>query len=159
MIAAIVNVPDPGGMAGLGNTVDIVDVADSPYPLASLGVAVAAAAIAGLILAPLDIVRTKYAIPVIGFLFLLTLVQVDHDIYSNTKKRLCSQSKAPTFIRLSAFINNAYCLTQHNFAAYDAFVTSTSPLPTRYRPCSYANHTFNCDFLLFNSGALHQASI
>lgn len=62
MIAAIVNVPDPGGMAGLGFMVDIVDVADSPYPWTSLGVAVAAAAMAGLILAPLDIVRTKYVI-------------------------------------------------------------------------------------------------
>lgn len=56
LIAAIVNVPDPGMIAGLGLN---VDVADYPYPWASLGVAVAAAATAGLLLAPLDIVRTK----------------------------------------------------------------------------------------------------
>jgi mitochondrial fusion and transport protein UGO1 len=56
LIAAIVNVPDPGMIAGLGLN---VDVADSPYPWASLGVAVAAAATAGLLLAPLDVVRTK----------------------------------------------------------------------------------------------------
>jgi fusion and transport protein UGO1 len=56
LIAAIVNVPDPGMIAGLGLN---VDVADSPYPWASLGVAVAAAATSGLLLAPLDIVRTK----------------------------------------------------------------------------------------------------
>jgi mitochondrial fusion and transport protein UGO1 len=56
MIAAVANVPDPGLIAGLGLT---VDVADSPYPWVSLGVAVAAAGIAGILLAPLDIVRTK----------------------------------------------------------------------------------------------------
>jgi mitochondrial fusion and transport protein UGO1 len=56
LIAAIANVPDPGMVAGLGLN---VDVADSPYPWASLGVAVAAAATSGLLLAPLDIVRAK----------------------------------------------------------------------------------------------------
>jgi fusion and transport protein UGO1 len=56
MIAAIVNVPDPGMIAGLGLN---VDVADSSYPWASLAVAVAAAAMSSLLLAPLDIVRTK----------------------------------------------------------------------------------------------------
>ncbi len=56
MLAAIVNVPDPGMIAGLGVA---VEVADSPYPWVSLGVAVAAAGFAAVILAPLDIVRTK----------------------------------------------------------------------------------------------------
>jgi fusion and transport protein UGO1 len=56
LLAALLNVPDPGIIAGLGTGVDVVD---SPYPWASLGVAVGAAAMAGLILAPLDIVRTK----------------------------------------------------------------------------------------------------
>jgi mitochondrial fusion and transport protein UGO1 len=56
LIAAVVNVPDPGMIADLGVN---VDVADSPYPWASLGVAVAAAVMAGILLAPLDIVRTK----------------------------------------------------------------------------------------------------
>jgi len=54
-LAALVNVPDPGAIGGSGS----VDVMDSIYPWASLGVAVAAAAMAGVILAPLDIVRTK----------------------------------------------------------------------------------------------------
>lgn len=56
-LAALANVPDPGAVAGLGPAVDVVD---SIYPWTSLGVAVAAAALAGVILAPLDIVRTKY---------------------------------------------------------------------------------------------------
>lgn len=56
LLAALLNVPDPGVIAGLGAA---VDVGESQYPWASLGVAVAAAAAAGVLLAPLDIVRTK----------------------------------------------------------------------------------------------------
>lgn len=59
-LAALANVPDPGVIAGLGPAVDAVD---SPYPWTSLGVAVGAAAMAAIILAPLDIVRTKCATP------------------------------------------------------------------------------------------------
>lgn len=55
-LAALANVPDPGVIAGLGPAIDVVD---SPYPWTSLGVAVAAAAMAAVILAPVDIVRTK----------------------------------------------------------------------------------------------------
>ncbi|KAI9729486.1 MAG: mitochondrial fusion and transport protein ugo1 [Claussenomyces sp. TS43310] len=56
LLAALANVPDPGVIAGLGVPIDIVD---STHPWASLAVAVAAAAMAGVILAPLDIIRTK----------------------------------------------------------------------------------------------------
>lgn len=57
LLSVLLNVPDPGLLAGSG--VGGLDIVDSPYPLASLGVAVAAAGIAGVLLAPLDIVRTK----------------------------------------------------------------------------------------------------
>lgn len=57
VLCAILNVPDPGIIAGIGAA---MDVGESPYPWASLGVAVGAAAIAGLALAPLDLIRTKY---------------------------------------------------------------------------------------------------
>ena len=53
LLAALFNVPEPGLLAG------VIDILDSPYPVATLGVAVAAAGIAGVILAPLDIVRTQ----------------------------------------------------------------------------------------------------
>ncbi len=52
VLSALLNVPDPG----LGLTVEL---AGSQYPWASLGVALAAAAAAGLLLAPLDLIRTK----------------------------------------------------------------------------------------------------
>ncbi|CAD6449834.1 136fe9c1-c4ae-4e3a-9f58-e95f29528b66 [Sclerotinia trifoliorum] len=55
MISAVLNIPDPG-LATLGAQ---VDVAGSPSPWTSLSVAIAAAATASLILAPLDLVRTK----------------------------------------------------------------------------------------------------
>lgn len=56
VLSALCNVPDPGIIAGLSAA---IDVGESPYPWASLGVAVAAAAIAGIALAPLDLIRTK----------------------------------------------------------------------------------------------------
>ncbi|KFY03630.1 hypothetical protein O988_01350 [Pseudogymnoascus sp. VKM F-3808] len=55
-LSAVFNAPDPGVVGMLGGGLDMVD---SPYPWSSLGIAVGAAAIAGLALAPLDIVRTK----------------------------------------------------------------------------------------------------
>ncbi|KZF20300.1 mitochondrial carrier [Xylona heveae TC161] len=57
LLSALFNVPDPGLL--FGADVGGLDVLDSPYPLASLGVAIAAAGLAGVILAPLDIVRTR----------------------------------------------------------------------------------------------------
>ncbi|KFY56252.1 hypothetical protein V496_06740 [Pseudogymnoascus sp. VKM F-4515 (FW-2607)] len=55
-LCAVFNAPDPG----IGSIIGVgLDMVDSPYPWSSLGIAVGAAAIAGLALAPLDIVRTK----------------------------------------------------------------------------------------------------
>ena len=66
-LSALLNLPDPGllGAAGGGNGIDVggLDIIDSPSPVASLGVAVVAAAIAGCTLGPLDMVRTRYASP------------------------------------------------------------------------------------------------
>lgn len=52
-LSAILNIPDPGALGAAS------DLLDTNYPWASLGLAVAAAALTGLILAPLDLVRTK----------------------------------------------------------------------------------------------------
>lgn len=59
MFSALLNLPDPGLIPGSTAGVGGLDVVDSPSPLVSLGVAVAAAGVAGLLLAPLDIVRTR----------------------------------------------------------------------------------------------------
>lgn len=56
VLSALFNVPDPGSIVGLSTAADVVD---GTYPWASLAVAVAAAVSAGLILAPVDLVRTK----------------------------------------------------------------------------------------------------
>ena len=56
LIAALMNLPDPS----LGASADVID---PTYPWASLGLAVVAAVVTGLILSPLDLVRTKYILP------------------------------------------------------------------------------------------------
>ncbi|KAF2232406.1 mitochondrial carrier [Viridothelium virens] len=61
LLAALLSLPDPGifvGAAGDGG-VGGLDVVDSPNPWASLAVAVAAAGVAGTVLAPLDMIRTR----------------------------------------------------------------------------------------------------
>jgi fusion and transport protein UGO1 len=63
LLSGILNVPDPGLMTGLEMGADLVA---SPYPWASLGVAIAAAVAAGVILAPLDLIRTKYVYSLSG---------------------------------------------------------------------------------------------
>ncbi|KAI0835203.1 mitochondrial fusion and transport protein Ugo1 [Hypoxylon sp. FL0890] len=62
LLSAVFNVPD----LGLKDDVDrLVDIA-SPYPWASLCVAAAASVATGLILAPLDLVRTRLIVTAIG---------------------------------------------------------------------------------------------
>jgi len=59
MFSALLNLPDPGSIGNTYGSVGGLDILDSPAPLASLGVAVIAAGVAGLLLSPLDIVRTR----------------------------------------------------------------------------------------------------
>ncbi|KAH8775996.1 mitochondrial fusion protein-like protein [Hyaloscypha sp. PMI_1271] len=56
LLSALLNVPDPDLATGLEMSAELIG---SPYPWASLGVAIAAAVATGLILAPLDLIRTK----------------------------------------------------------------------------------------------------
>lgn len=57
MFSAMLNVPDQG------LTGSAAELVDAQYPWASLGVAIGAAIAAGLVLAPLDLVRTKSVTP------------------------------------------------------------------------------------------------
>ncbi len=56
----MLNVPDPDLTIGLEISAELMG---SPYPWASLGVAIAAAVVTGIIFAPLDLIRTKYVSP------------------------------------------------------------------------------------------------
>ncbi|KAF2827138.1 mitochondrial carrier, partial [Ophiobolus disseminans] len=58
-ICAIINIPDPGLVGSTASGIGGLDIIDSPSPLTSLAVAVAATAIAATILAPLDLIRTR----------------------------------------------------------------------------------------------------
>lgn len=62
LLSAIFNLPDPTLISAAAVPVHLgkLNVLDSPHPFASLAIAVASAGIAGLILAPLDMVRTRY---------------------------------------------------------------------------------------------------
>ena len=64
LLCALLNLPDPSALAGgpseiVASAIGGLDVMDSPSPLISLGVAVTAAGIAGVLLSPLDLVRTR----------------------------------------------------------------------------------------------------
>lgn len=56
LLSALLNVPDPGILGGIGGAAELIE---TQYPWASLGIAVGGAVTAALILAPLDLIRTK----------------------------------------------------------------------------------------------------
>lgn len=76
MLSALLNLPDPGVVVSAGG-IGGLDILDSPSPLSSLGIAVAAAGVAGLLLAPLDAVRTRYVIVNVDAMLLCTLMDYD----------------------------------------------------------------------------------
>lgn len=61
LLSAVFNLPDPTLISPAAVPVNLgkLNVLDSPSPFASLAIAVASAGIAGLVLAPLDMVRTR----------------------------------------------------------------------------------------------------
>ncbi|KAH0562127.1 hypothetical protein GP486_003178 [Trichoglossum hirsutum] len=59
LLAALLSIPDPGLLPSSALGIGSLDIADSPSPWASLGIAVAAAGIAGVLLSPLDTIRTR----------------------------------------------------------------------------------------------------
>jgi fusion and transport protein UGO1 len=61
LLSALLNLPDPALLSvGATTTPGGLNILDSPNPMAGIAVAVAAAGIAGLILAPIDMIRTRY---------------------------------------------------------------------------------------------------
>ncbi|CAI6308006.1 unnamed protein product [Periconia digitata] len=59
LLSALLNIPDPGLIGSSASGIGGLDIIDSPSPFMSLGVAVAATAIAATLLAPLDLIRTR----------------------------------------------------------------------------------------------------
>lgn len=74
LLSALLNLPDPMTLVGgpsdtVASAMGAMDIADSPSPMLSLAVTVAAAGITALLLAPLDLVRTRYAFLSCAFRF------------------------------------------------------------------------------------------
>lgn len=93
LLSALFNVPDLGVKQDMDRLVDIA----SPYPWASLCVAASAAVVTGLILSPLDLVRTRYVPktppPHPGSTLALpyfSLMALDHHANAGTSPSACS---------------------------------------------------------------------
>jgi fusion and transport protein UGO1 len=138
-ISAILNVPDPGlvtSASGIGG----LDIIDSPNPLMSLGVAVAATAIAATLLAPLDLIRTRLIITPISSqprsiypcLALLPSWTVSPRLLPATLLHACiptlMSSSTPLFLRSTLSIDSILTPTTYSFGT---FLSSTAELFVR----------------------------
>lgn len=118
VFSAMFNVPDAGVMGGLGA---ITEVADSPYPWASLVVAVAASVATGLILAPLDLIRTKLILTPIS----LPKRSLIHNL-RNLPSYLCPSTLIiPTILHslITPTINHSTPLLLRTYLAIDPVLT------------------------------------
>ncbi|KAF1848116.1 mitochondrial carrier [Cucurbitaria berberidis CBS 394.84] len=136
-ISALLNVPDPGlighGVSGIGG----LDIMDSPSPLMSLGVAVAATAIAATILAPLDLIRTRLLITPISSpprsiypcLALLPSLSISPSILPATLLHACIptiiSTSTPLVLRSTLSIDPILTPTTYSFST---FLSSTAEL-------------------------------
>ncbi|KAH4252613.1 hypothetical protein HBI04_207500 [Parastagonospora nodorum] len=135
-ISAILNVPDPGlvsSASGIGG----LDIIDSPSPLMSLGVAVAATAIAAIILAPIDLIRTRLIVTPISSqprsiypcLSLLPSWSVSPRLLPATLLHACIptlvSSSTPLILRFTLSIDPILTPTTYSFGT---FLSSTAEL-------------------------------
>jgi fusion and transport protein UGO1 len=133
-ISAILNVPDPGLMtaaSGIGG----LDIIDSPSPLMSLGVAVAATAIAASLLAPLDLIRTRLIVTPISSsprsiypsLALLPSLSVSPKILPVTLLHACIptliSSSTPLVLRSTLSIDPILTPTTYSFSTFFSSIT------------------------------------
>ncbi|KAH7071561.1 Rrp15p-domain-containing protein [Paraphoma chrysanthemicola] len=138
-ISAILNVPDPGLMtsaSGIGG----LDIIDSPSPLMSLGVAVAATALAASLLAPLDLIRTRLIVTPISSsprsiypsLALLPSLSVSTKIFPATLLHACLptliSTSTPLVLRSTLSIDPILTPTTYSFGT---FLSSTAELFVR----------------------------
>ncbi|KAF1836059.1 Rrp15p-domain-containing protein [Decorospora gaudefroyi] len=127
LISALLNIPDPGlAGSGLGG----LDILDSPSPLTSLGVAVAATAIAATLLAPLDMVRTRLIVTPISSsprsiypcLALLPSFSISPNLFPATLMHACIptliSSSTPLFLRSTLSIDPILTPTTYSFSTF-----------------------------------------
>ncbi|KAF9691186.1 hypothetical protein EKO04_010866 [Ascochyta lentis] len=134
-LSALLNIPDPStmGASGIGG----IDIIDSPSPLMSLGVAVAATAIAATILAPLDLIRTRLIVTPIASaprsiypcLSLLPSISISSNLLPATLLHACVptliSSSTPLLLRSTLSIDPIITPTTYSFST---FLSSTAEL-------------------------------
>ncbi|CAA9963153.1 hypothetical protein P3342_008684 [Pyrenophora teres f. teres] len=137
LISALLNIPDPGLVGSAGSGIGGLDILDSPSPLTSLGVAVAATAIAATLLAPLDMVRTRLIITPISSsprsiypcLSLLPSFSVAPSLLPATIMHACVptliSSSTPLFLRSTLSIDPILTPATYSFST---FLSSTAEL-------------------------------
>jgi len=137
LISALLNIPDPGLVGSAGSGIGGLDILDSPSPLTSLGVAVAATAIAATLLAPLDMVRTRLIITPISSsprsiypcLSLLPSFSVSPSILAATIMHACVptvvSSSTPLILRSTLGIDPILTPATYSFST---FLSSTAEL-------------------------------
>jgi mitochondrial fusion and transport protein UGO1 len=136
-ISALLNIPDAGLMGSAASGIGGLDIIDSPSPLLSLGVAVAATAIAATILAPLDLVRTRLIVTPISSsprsiypcLALLPSLSVSPRLLPATLLHACIptliSSSSPLLLRSTLSIDPILTPTTYSFST---FLSSTAEL-------------------------------
>jgi fusion and transport protein UGO1 len=139
-LSALLNVPDPGLVGGSASAIGGLDIIDSPSPLMSLGVAVAATAIAATILAPLDLIRTRLIVTPISSaprsiypcLSLLPSITISSNLLPATLLHACIptllSSSTPLFLRSTFSIDPIITPTTYSLST---FLSSTAELFVR----------------------------
>ncbi|TVY42245.1 Mitochondrial fusion and transport protein [Lachnellula occidentalis] len=121
LFSAAFNVPEPAVTTGINLSAELLD---TPYPWASLAVAVAAAVSAGLILAPLDLIRTK--------LILTPLSSTKRSLTHNLRhlpSYLCpTPLMAPTILHslITPSVNHSTPLLLRSYLGIDPILTPTT---------------------------------
>lgn len=121
LLSALFNVPDLGVKDDLDRLIDIA----SPYPWASLCVAATAAVVTGLILSPLDLVRTRYALclslPTLGFISTLPLCLVANTDHTASSSLLQLARHEGVSLR---FANCRHSSVHHHSSCLQSFTRS-----------------------------------
>ncbi|KAF1363454.1 mitochondrial carrier [Lizonia empirigonia] len=136
-LSALLNIPDPGTMGPSASGIGGIDIIDSPSPLMSLGVAVAATAIAATILAPLDLIRTRLIVTPISSaprsiypcLSLLPSISISSPLLPATLLHACIptllSSSTPLLLRSTLSIDPIITPTTYSLST---FVSSVAEL-------------------------------